>query len=112
MDQHHSVTESGLNRVDWCSRAQAVSQYAFVVKTGTVAAEGATQPHYGQASIIIPQETGWPTRPIEGELNRAGIVYGELDLKMLREKKAASGFYPGNEQLLRLIPIDIEEEVK
>lgn len=101
---------AGLNRVDWSARGQAVGQYAFVVKTGTVAGENATEPHFGQASIITPQETGWPTQTIEGTLNRPAIIYGDLDLAQLRRKKADSGFYPGKEQLERREPIAVEEE--
>lgn len=103
-------THSGLNRVDYTARARAVEHYAYVVKTGTVAAEGATLPHFGQASFHTPQDKGFPTQPNEGRLNEAGIVYGTLDLQLLREKKASSGYNPSHEQNLRLNPIKIERK--
>jgi predicted amidohydrolase len=103
-------THSGLNRVDYTARARAVEHYAYVVKTGTVADPTATLPHFGQASIHTPQDKGFPVQPNEGKLNEAAIVYGTLDLQLLREKKASSGYHPSNEQNLRLTPIKIERK--
>ena len=105
-----TATRSGLNRVDFTARARAVEHYAYVVKTGTVAAEGARLPHYGQASLHTPQDVGFPTSPVEGKLNEAGLVFGTLDLKHLREQKKLSGYYPANEQSLRFQPIRIERK--
>lgn len=101
-------TESGLNRVDYSSRARAVEHYAYVVKTGTVQAEGAVLPHFGQASLHIPQDNGFATKPQEGNLNKAEILFGKLDLQALRKGKAESGYYPGNEQNQRRKPLTLE----
>ncbi len=101
-------TESGLNRVDFTARARAVEHYAYVIKTGTVQGDNATQPHFGQASFHTPQDKGFATKPQEGELNKAQILYGTLDLEHLRTRKAESGYYPGNEQNLRTKPLTLE----
>lgn len=104
-------TQSGLNRVDWTSRARAVEHFAYVVKTGTVAPVPAgANPHWGQASIHTPQEQGFPVEPLNGEMNVDQILYGTLDLAFLRAKKAASGYYPGNEQRLRVRPIKVHKQ--
>ncbi len=98
-------THSGLNRVDFTARARAVEHFAYVVKTGTVPDLKSTLPHYGQASLHTPQESGFPVKPNEGYLNEPGLVYGELDLEYLREKKLTSGYYPSHEQSLRAKPV-------
>jgi predicted amidohydrolase len=101
-------TESGLNRVDFTSRARAVEHYAYVIKTGTVRGDNATQPHYGQASFHTPQDKGFDTKVKEGELNKAQILFGTLDLEHLRTRKAESGYYPGHEQNQRTKPLTLE----
>ena len=101
-------TESGLNRVDFTSRARAVEHYAYVIKTGTVQAENATLAHFGQASLHTPQDKGFALKAKEGRLNKAEILFGTLDLQILRKGKAESGYYPGNEQNQRPKPFTIE----
>lgn len=93
-------TLSGLNRVEWSARARAVEHYAYVVKTGTVPGNSMTEP-FGQAAIISPQETGFPTDIIHGPINRPSIVKGELDLSLLRSMRKKSGYYPALEQTIR-----------
>lgn len=101
-------TEAGLNRVDYSARARAVEHYAYVIKTGTVAAPGAREPHFGQASLHVPQDKGFNVKAQEGTLNQAEILFGTLDLKSLRKSKAESGYYPGQEQNQRTKPLSIE----
>lgn len=101
-------THSGLNRVDFTARARAVEHFAYVVKTGTVPDLKSTQSHFGQASVHTPQEAGFPVKPNEGHLNEPGLVFGELNLAYLRDKKKTSGYYPANEQSLRTKPIRLE----
>jgi predicted amidohydrolase len=103
-------TQNGLNRVDWTAKARAIEHHAYVVKTGTVPSTDSTQPHFGKASIVTPQEPGYPLEPVEGKLNEPSIVYGTLDLKLLRERKANSGYYPGKEQKQRIEPIIVESD--
>lgn len=100
-------SQSGLNRVDWTAKARAVEHFAYVIKTGTVPDVDSTQPHFGQASIITPQERGFPVTPIDGELNKVSIIYGDLDLKLLRERRTQTGYYPAKEQTLRKKPIKL-----
>lgn len=94
-------TESGLNRVDWTAKSRAIEHYAFVVKTGTVADPTSTQIHFGKASIITPQDVGFPTAPIEGNLNEASIIYSNLDLNLLRQRRKETGYFPDKEQKIR-----------
>lgn len=103
-------SEAGLNRVDWTAKARAVEHYAFVVKTGTVPNGTSDQPHFGKAAIVTPQEPGFAVHPVEGKLNEASIVYGNLDLKLLRERRDKAGFYPVGEQRDRTAPLDLVEE--
>lgn len=98
---------SGLNRVDWTSRSRAVEHYAYVIKTGTVPAPQGTQTHFGRASIITPQDQGFPTETIEGVLNQPSIIYGNLNFKLLKEKRKTSGYYPDNEQDIRTEPLKV-----
>lgn len=103
-------TESGLNRVDWTAKSRAIEHFSFVVKTGTVPDPGSDQVHFGKASIVTPQEKGFPTAAVEGVLNKSSIVYGNLDLKMLREKREKSGYFPDKEQLNRQAPLKLNDD--
>ncbi len=98
----------GLNRVDFTAKARAIEHYAYVVKTGTVPSENGTLPHFGQATIVGPQDAGFAAGATEGILNQTAIVYGELDLRTLRQKRPVTGYYPGKEQQQRRVPIRIE----
>ncbi len=99
-------TESGLNRVDWTAKSRAIEHFSFVIKTGTVPDPKSAQIHFGKAGIITPQDQGFPAIPIEGKLNEASIIYGNLDLKLLRERRKTTGYYPAQEQGQRAAPIN------
>ena len=103
-------TVFGLNRVGWTAHARAVEQFAYIVRTGTVPGQGATQAHQGQASIIGPQDQGFSPVPITGQLNQPQIVYGDLDFEILRDGRQRSGYFPGKEQLKRTSPINVTED--
>lgn len=91
----------GLNRVDWTARARAVEHFAYVIKTGTVPVPNSIKEHFGQASIYGPQDQGFSYETIQGPLNESKLVIAKLDLELQREKKMLSGYYPGNEQMIR-----------
>ncbi len=99
---------SGLNRVDWTAKSRAVEHYAFVIKTGTIPDPSSQQSHFGRASIIGPQDTGFSTEIIEGELNKSQIIIGDLDLAQQRKQKSVSGYYPGHEQQQRRTPFSVQ----
>ena len=99
---------SGLNRVDWTAKARAVEHYAYVVKTGTVPATASAPGHFGRATIAGPQDAGFSTDVSEGTLNKSQLIIADLDLALQRKQKAASGYYPGNEQAIRRQPFKVE----
>jgi predicted amidohydrolase len=94
-------TEAGFNRVDWSTKARAIEHFAFVVKTATVPHVRSTQPHFGNASIVGPQEPFFNINPLEGSKNEVKIVWGTLDLKAMRERRILTGYFPGKEQTER-----------
>lgn len=100
-------TTYGRNRVDWTARARAIEHYAYVVKTGTVPDPSSSQPHYGQATIVTPQDVGFKDSVVQGSENKQEIVYAELDMSLLREGRARSGYFPGKEQSTRSAPVEI-----
>ena len=102
-------SESGLNRVDWTAKSRAVEHFSFVVKTGTVPDPASPQIHFGKASIITPQDKGFPTTVIEGNLNESVIVYGNLDMQKLNQRRQDTGYYPVKEQEARTAPLTLEE---
>lgn len=94
-------SQSGFNRVDWSARARAIEHYAYVVKTGTVQSKTSTQPHFGNATIFGPQDHQFPTEPQSGRMNKKDILFQEIDLNLLRNKKEISGYNPSLEQQKR-----------
>jgi predicted amidohydrolase len=101
-------SEHGLNRVDWTAKARAIEHFAYVVKTGTVPDPSAAQiPQFGQASIISPQDAGFPNVVAEGVRNQDQIVYATLDLKSLRAQRLTSGYFPDSEQNKRTAPLSL-----
>lgn len=93
-----TASRHGFNRVSWSARARAIEHYAYVVKTGTVAAEGSSEEHHGQASIMTPQDSGFPLETADGSYDTAGIVFADLNLKLLRSRRTETGYYPDKEQ--------------
>jgi predicted amidohydrolase len=94
---------SGLRRVQWSAQARAVEHYAYVVNTGTVTASK-DRPYTGQASLLNPQEEGFPESLARGKVNEEGMVIGVLDMDQLRERRKTAAIYPAREQLERKAP--------
>jgi len=88
---------SGLRRVQWSAQARAVEHYAYVVNTGTVPTARNTS-NTAQASLLNPQEDGFPESIARGPMNDEAMVVGTLDIKMLRERRASAGIYPAREE--------------
>jgi len=103
-------TSSGFNRVDWTSKARAIEHFAYTIKTGTVPDPSSNEPHFGQATIVSPQDQGFPTTIAAGTMNTNQIIYGELNLKKLREDRQTTGYSPAKEQTNRAEPIDFKIE--
>ena len=101
-------SQSGYNRVDWSARARAIEHYAYVIKTGTVKDPTSTQPHFGVATMIGPQDKDFSDEIIEGKPNQPQILYGTLDLKKLRDHRDDSGYNPSLEQTKRKAPFKVE----
>jgi predicted amidohydrolase len=101
---------SGFNRVNWSAQARAVEHYAYVVKTSTVPEKNSVDPHFGQASVISPQDTGFPTNTIDGKYNKADIVFADVMIDGLSQKREKTGYYPIKEQALRKEKIKVIRE--
>lgn len=103
-------TEAGFNRVDWATKGRSIEHYAFVIKTATVPDSTSTQPHFGNAAITGPQDIGFPIGPIAtGPLHKDAVVFGDLDLPVLRARRLKSGYQPVHEQEIRQLPIQVIE---
>lgn len=94
---------SGLRRVQWSSQTRAVEHYAYVVNTGTVSGNE-DYLYTGQASLMTPQEIGFPPVLSRGEQDQEQMIVGELNLDYLRERRATAGIYPAREQSGRQPP--------
>jgi deaminated glutathione amidase len=94
---------SGLRRVQWSAQARAVEHYAYVVNTGTVTASP-DRPYTGQASLLNPQEEGFPESIVRGPVNEESMVVGVLDMDKLRERRKTASIYPAREQMERKPP--------
>lgn len=94
-------SDFGLRRVQWSAQARAVEHYTYVVHTGTVSKN---ETHSGQASLLNPQEPGFPRWIARGRKNESSLVIGTLDMKFLREKRPIAGIYPAREQMVRPPP--------
>jgi predicted amidohydrolase len=88
----------GFHRVSWTAQARAIEHYAYVIKTSTVAAKGATDVHFGQAAIIQPQDLAYSTQIKQGTFNKPDIIFGEIQREMLDEQRQKTGYYPAKEQ--------------
>ena len=91
----------GLRRVQWSAQARAVEHYAYVVHTGTVSSN---KTHSGQASLLNPQEEGFPRWIARGKKNEPSLVIGTFDMKFLRARRPNAGIYPAREQMVRPPP--------
>jgi predicted amidohydrolase len=91
-------SQHGFNRVAWSAKARAIEHYAYVVKTGTVVGEGSHEEHFGQASIINPQDSGFPFETQDGPYNAIDILFGDLDMSFLRKSREGTDYYPDKEQ--------------
>lgn len=94
-------SDFGLRRVQWSAQARAVEHYSYVVHTGTVSKD---ETHSGQASLLNPQEPGFPRWIARGRKNETSLVIGTFDMKFLREKRPVAGIYPAREQMVRPPP--------
>lgn len=89
------------NRVNWSAQARAIEHYAYIVKTSTVATKTSVDKHVGQAAVITPQDTGFPSTPKVGKLNASETLIEVIDVNLLRSKRRESGYYPDKEQELK-----------
>lgn len=101
---------SGFNRVNWSAQARAVEHYAYVVKTSTVPEKNSVDPHFGQASVISPQDTGFSTDTIDGKYNKPDIIFADVMMEGLSQKREKTGYYPIKEQALRKEKIKVVKE--
>lgn len=101
---------SGFNRVGWSAKARAVEHYAYVAKTSTVPENNSVDPHFGQASVISPQDIGFPANTIDGKYNKADIVFADIMIDGLSQKREKTGYYPIKEQSLRKEKIQVVRE--
>jgi len=95
----------GLERVRWTSQARAVEHHAYVVVAGAVNGKG--DRYAAQAEIVTPQEEGFPGVMATGSLNQEAIVYGDLDLTLLRKSRDLTGLYSTRDQAARKTPISV-----
>jgi nitrilase len=97
----------GLRRVRFTAQARAIEHHCYIVQTGTVtgAVSVSNTPnmneHTGQGSILGPSEEGFEVFPIEGTLNAAELVFGELDFERLRQSRQKGVVYPARDQDVR-----------
>lgn len=98
-----SMTESehGLFRVRWAAQARAVEHHAYVVVAGTVGHPGPEWVHHGQAAFITPRDAGYPGILTEGPRDAEAVVLGDLDLELLRTRRAEATFYPAKDEAQR-----------
>lgn len=97
-----SMTEDqyGLRRVRWSSQARAIEHHSYVVVTGTVGKISESWDNVGQAVFITPSEKGFPGLLTSGDLNKAQIVYAELDFAQLTKSRSQkSHLYPAKDQV-------------
>lgn len=88
----------GFQRVNWTAHARAIEHFAYVIKTSTVAGEGSLDPHFGQAAIITPQDTGFDSNVVVGSMDQPAIIYRELNLQQLQDQRETTGYFPIKEQ--------------
>ncbi len=96
-----SMTESaeGLQRVRWSAQARAVEHHAFVIVSSTVGKPTSDWVHYGQSAIIGPRNAALHWSDSEGEANKPGIIYGDLEIENLTQSRDTNDFYPAKDQI-------------
>lgn len=85
-----TVNEHGFWRVRHCCQARAIENQIYVVHSCLVGTSAIpVLSGWGKSSILSPCESPWTTNGViaEAEANKECVITGELDLKLLREKR-------------------------